>query len=177
MHFLDEAVITVRSGDGGKGCVSFRREKYVPRGGPDGGDGGNGGSLVARATKRLYTLTDYSSRRFLKAGNGEAGRGKNQTGKNAADLVLEVPLGTVVQELDTGEILADMIYDNQEVRLRWNRGKGEPAFRYFDQQGTKVCSTRSVRARNKAEVLSQVSGRYRVDWITQCRQINSPFPP
>lgn len=130
MHFLDEAVITVRSGDGGKGCVSFRREKYVPRGGPDGGDGGNGGSLVVRATKRLYTLTDYSSRRFLKAGNGEAGRGKNQTGKNAANLVLEVPLGTVVQELDTGEILADMIYDNQEVLLvsGGTGGKGNQHF-------------------------------------------------
>ena len=130
MHFLDEAVITVRSGGGGRGCVSFRREKYVPRGGPDGGDGGNGGSIVVSATKRLYTLTDYSSRRFLKAGNGEAGRGKNQTGKNAADLVLEVPLGTVVQELDTGEILADMIYDNQEVLLvsGGTGGKGNQHF-------------------------------------------------
>jgi GTP-binding protein len=117
MGFLDEAVITVRSGDGGKGCVSFRREKFIPKGGPDGGDGGNGGSIIIRATKRLFTLTDYDSRKYLRARNGAPGKGKSQSGKNAPDLILEIPLGTVVQDHDSGEILADLIHDSEEVVL------------------------------------------------------------
>jgi GTP-binding protein len=117
MGFLDEAVITVASGSGGKGCVSFRREKYIPKGGPDGGDGGNGGSIVLRATKRLHSLIDFGSRKHLRAPNGEAGRGKNRSGKNGENLLLEVPLGTSVHDVDSGEVLVDLIHDNQEVLL------------------------------------------------------------
>jgi len=117
MSFLDEAIIRVASGAGGKGCVSFRREKYIPRGGPDGGDGGKGGSIVVRATKKLHSLTDFSRKKYIRARNGAPGRGKNQSGKNALDLILDVPLGTIIQDSDTGEILADLIHDNQEIIL------------------------------------------------------------
>lgn len=130
MNFLDEAIITVKSGDGGKGCVSFRREKYIPKGGPDGGDGGNGGNVIIRGTKALFLLTDYSSRKHFKAGDGHSGKGKNQSGKFGADLILKVPLGTIVQEIDTNEILADVIKDNQEVLLipGGRGGKGNQHF-------------------------------------------------
>ena len=117
MSFLDEVLITVASGAGGKGCVSFRREKYIPKGGPDGGDGGNGGSIVVRATKKLHSLEDFATRKYIRARNGAPGRGKNQSGKNAADLILKVPLGTIIQDAETGEILADLIHDNQEIIL------------------------------------------------------------
>jgi len=130
MVFLDEAFITAGSGDGGKGCVSFRREKFIPKGGPDGGDGGNGGSIIVRASTRLHTLTDYSSRKYLKAEKGHPGRGKNQSGKNGADLIFEVPLGTIIEDLDTGELLGDLIHDKQELVLisGGKGGKGNQRF-------------------------------------------------
>jgi len=117
MGFLDETIITVASGAGGKGCVSFRREKFIPKGGPDGGDGGNGGSIFVKATKKLHSLADYASRKHFRARNGAPGSGKNKSGKNASDLILEVPLGTIIQDSDTGEVLADLISDNQIVLL------------------------------------------------------------
>ncbi len=130
MRFVDEAVITVKSGDGGRGCVSFRREKYVPRGGPDGGDGGDGGSILLRATNKLHTLIDFNSRRFFKARNGEPGRGKNQSGKNGPDVVIEVPLGTILHDHDTGEVLADLVHQNQEILLL-DGGKGGKGNQHF----------------------------------------------
>lgn len=123
MAFLDEAVVTVRSGDGGNGCISFRREKYVPKGGPDGGDGGDGGSVKALATARLYTLTDYRSRKVFRAGNGEPGKGKNRSGKKGRDVCLKVPVGTLIEDVDTGRVLADLIHDQQELTLLTG-GKG-----------------------------------------------------
>ncbi len=130
MGFLDEVIIAAGSGAGGNGCVSFRREKYIPKGGPDGGDGGDGGSIVVRATKSLHSLIDYSSRKHLKARNGDPGRGKSQSGKNGADLILEVPLGTIIQDADTGEILADLIHDGQEMLLIPG-GKGGKGNQHF----------------------------------------------
>jgi GTP-binding protein len=115
MGFVDEAVISVRSGDGGRGCVSFRREKYIPKGGPDGGDGGNGGDVIIRATRRLRTLSDYSLRKHFKAQNGRPGKGKDQTGKDGKDVILEVPLGTIIYDQESGELLADLIQEDQEV--------------------------------------------------------------
>jgi len=123
MDFLDETVITAISGDGGKGCISFRREKFIPKGGPDGGDGGDGGSIIVRASRRLHTLTDFKSRKYFKALNGKPGRGKNQSGKSGPDLFIDVPLGTVIEDLDTGEFLADLIQDKQEFLLL-SGGKG-----------------------------------------------------
>lgn len=130
MGSLDEASISAVSGDGGRGCVSFRREKYIPRGGPDGGNGGNGGSVIVRANKRLQTLTDYGSQRYFKAQNGQPGRGKNKTGKNGTDVIIEVPLGTIIYDRDTGEMLADMIQDNQEILLLQG-GKGGKGNQHF----------------------------------------------
>jgi len=130
MRFLDEAVVTVRSGNGGRGCVSFRKEKYIPQGGPDGGDGGDGGSIKVRASSRLRTLIQYNSRKFFKAPNGAPGRGKNQTGKNGRDIVLEVPTGTVVADQETGEVLADLVRDGEEflVLPGGRGGKGNQHF-------------------------------------------------
>lgn len=130
MGFLDEVVIMARSGDGGKGCVSFRREKFIPKGGPDGGDGGDGGSIIARATKHLYSLIDYKSHKHFIAPNGNPGKGKNQSGKNGADLILNLPLGTTIQDSDTDKILVDLKHHNQEVILipGGKRGKGNQRF-------------------------------------------------
>ncbi len=108
MHFIDEATITVRSGDGGRGCVSFRREKFVPMGGPDGGTGGNGGSVFLVASPHLSTLLDFRYRNLHKAKRGQHGKGKNMTGKGGPDLQVAVPMGTMVSDADTGETLADL---------------------------------------------------------------------
>jgi GTP-binding protein len=130
MGFIDEVLITVRSGDGGKGCVSFRREKFIPRGGPDGGDGGKGGSVFLRATERLATLLDFKYRRLFKARNGEPGRGRDQTGKNGKDIVIDVPPGTLVYDEGTGEEIADLVYDGQEV-LILEGGQGGKGNQHF----------------------------------------------
>ena len=108
MKFVDEAVIEVHAGDGGNGAASFRREKYVPRGGPDGGDGGRGGSIHAIADRNINTLIDYRYARIHRARKGENGRGADQYGKGADDIVLRVPVGTVVTNADSGEFIADL---------------------------------------------------------------------
>jgi GTP-binding protein len=115
MDFLDEALITARSGDGGRGCVSFRREKFIPKGGPDGGNGGKGGSIIIRASRDHHTLRNFRYRKIFKAGNGQPGRGKNQTGKDGEDVFIEVPLGTVISDPDKEEIIGDLIQDQQEI--------------------------------------------------------------
>ncbi|MEJ2669699.1 MAG: GTPase ObgE, partial [Gammaproteobacteria bacterium] len=108
MKFIDEASITVESGQGGRGCESLRREKYVPKGGPDGGDGGRGGDVVFEACGGLNTLVDFRYQRFYKATNGQPGRGKNCTGLSGGDLVVLVPVGTIVYEAETNNLLGDL---------------------------------------------------------------------
>jgi GTPase len=130
MGFLDEVVITVVSGDGGKGCVSFRREKFIPKGGPDGGDGGDGGNILFNASNSLNTLSDFSSKRHFKSQNGRQGKGKHQTGKNGSDVVIKVPLGTIIYDNDTGEVLADLVKNNQEI-LFLTGGKGGKGNSHF----------------------------------------------
>jgi GTP-binding protein len=121
--FYDHLKIYVKAGDGGNGCVAFRREKYVPFGGPAGGDGGRGGHVVLRADVGLRTLVDFHFRRHFKAGRGGHGEGKERHGKNGADLVLQVPVGTVVRDAATGEVLADLVEHGQEVIVaRGGRG-------------------------------------------------------
>ncbi|MBR9857632.1 MAG: Obg family GTPase CgtA [Gammaproteobacteria bacterium] len=115
MKFVDEAEIRVEAGDGGNGCVSFRREKYIPNGGPDGGDGGDGGDLYMLADENLNTLIDYHFERFHRAERGENGRSSNCTGKRGQDLVLKVPVGTRAKDEMTGEILGDMTYHGQKM--------------------------------------------------------------
>jgi GTP-binding protein len=130
MGFIDEVLITARSGDGGKGCVSFRREKFIPRGGPDGGDGGKGGSVFFRATDRLATLLDFKYRRLFRARNGEPGKGRSQTGKNGKDIVIEVPVGTLIYEEETGREIADLVQDGQEI-LFLEGGRGGKGNQHF----------------------------------------------
>ena len=117
MKFIDEAKIEVIAGDGGNGAVSFRREKYVPRGGPDGGDGGRGGSIHAIADRNINTLIDYRFARIHRAKRGENGRGADQYGRGAEDIVLRMPVGTVVTDVETGETIADLAAHGQSAQL------------------------------------------------------------
>lgn len=121
--FVDEARIYVEGGAGGNGCVAFRREKYVPKGGPSGGDGGRGGSVRLRADPGLSTLLDYRYRRHFRAPRGEHGSGDKRTGADGEDIVIPVPLGTSVRDADSGELLGDLVEAGQElVVARGGRG-------------------------------------------------------
>ncbi len=115
MKFVDEATIEVRAGDGGNGCVSFRREKYIPFGGPDGGDGGNGGSVYLQADSGINTLVDFRHSRRFTAQRGGNGMGRNRTGKSGEDLVVKVPVGTIVHEDDTEELIGELLRDDQRL--------------------------------------------------------------
>jgi len=123
MKFIDEAKIEVHAGKGGNGAVSFRREKYIPRGGPDGGDGGRGGSVYAVADRNINTLIDYRFARIHRAKNGEGGRGKQCSGKGAEDIVLRMPVGTVITDAETGALVADLDHHGHKALLaRGGRG-------------------------------------------------------
>jgi GTP-binding protein len=113
--FIDHATIRIKAGDGGNGCVAFRREKYVPKGGPSGGDGGAGGSVFIEASRRLNTLYHLQFQREWKAGRGEHGMGSNCSGQQGDDVVIQLPVGSVVRDRATGEILADLTEDGQKV--------------------------------------------------------------
>lgn len=130
MPFIDEATITVRSGDGGRGCLSFRREKFVPRGGPDGGNGGNGGDVVLQVSPHLSTLLDFRYRKIFKAKRGQHGKGKKMHGKNAPDLAVAVPPGTIVRDGETGEAMADLTKpgDTLVVARGGRGGRGNASF-------------------------------------------------
>ena len=117
MKFVDEADIRVEAGNGGKGCVSFRREKYIPFGGPDGGDGGDGGSVYVVANESLNTLIDLRFTRTFRAENGQQGMGRNMTGKSGVDLDIPLPVGTLVYDKDTDELLADLTTIGQRVKI------------------------------------------------------------
>ena len=108
MKFIDETVITVKAGNGGSGCLSFRREKYIPFGGPDGGDGGNGGSVIIKATDSLNTLADFRNKSLFVAENGKAGGSKNKHGRNGDDLIIKLPVGCVIYNNETNEQLFDL---------------------------------------------------------------------
>ena len=123
MKFIDEARIEVHAGSGGNGAATFRREKYVPRGGPNGGDGGRGGSVIAVADRNINTLVDYRYARIHRAKNGENGRGADCYGKGAEDIELRVPVGTLIRERETGKLLADLSVHGQKVVLAQG-GKG-----------------------------------------------------
>jgi len=123
MKFIDEARIEVHAGKGGNGAVSFRREKFVPRGGPDGGDGGDGGSIYVLADRNINTLVDYRFARIHRARDGERGRGRQCNGKGASDIVLRVPVGTVITDAETKESIADLAAHDQTALLA-RGGKG-----------------------------------------------------
>ena len=123
MKFIDESKIEVIAGNGGNGSASFRREKYIAKGGPDGGDGGNGGSIYAIADRNINTLIDYRYARIHRAKNGEPGRGSDCYGKGADDIELRMPVGTVITDLDTGDVIADLTHDGEKALLAQG-GKG-----------------------------------------------------
>lgn len=117
MRFVDEATITVAGGKGGNGCMAFRREKYIPFGGPDGGDGGDGGSVYLVADEGLNTLSDFRYQREFRAESGHAGAGSCRTGRAGADREVTVPLGTVVRDADTGELIGDLTRHGQRLKV------------------------------------------------------------
>jgi len=145
MKFIDEADIRVEAGSGGDGCVSFRREKFIPRGGPDGGDGGDGGSVYLVAREGINTLADFRARRRFRAESGRGGSGQNMTGASGADLLIEVAKGTEVHDLDTGEALGDLTRDGERLLVAkgGQGGRGNTRFktsvnrapRQFDRGG------------------------------------------
>lgn len=138
--FIDQAKIVVKAGRGGNGCVSFRREKYVPKGGPDGGTGGDGGSIVLRADPHLTTLMDFRYKRSYRAENGVYGKGARKTGRSGKDTILRVPCGTVVKEAKTGEVLADLVRAGDEVIVaRGGRGgRGNAEFATSTNQAPRI---------------------------------------
>ena len=142
MKFVDEARIHVKAGDGGNGCVSFRRERFIPRGGPDGGDGGKGGDVVLQADAQLSTLLDLTYPKQFRAPRGTHGKGKNQTGRTGENLVLRVPAGTLVRDDQTGEVLQDLLSDGQRfiVAEGGRGGRGNAKF-----------ATPTLRAPRRAE--------------------------
>lgn len=117
MKFVDEAEIRVEAGDGGNGVIGFRREKYIPRGGPDGGDGGDGGTVYLIADENLNTLIDYRFERFHRAERGKNGQGSDCTGRGGADLDVKVPVGTRATDKDTGEVLGDLLVHGQRLKV------------------------------------------------------------
>jgi len=130
MTFIDQATIRVKAGDGGRGCVAFRREKFVPKGGPSGGDGGAGGSVTITASRRLNTLYHLQFQREWKAGRGEHGMGSSCSGQHGADVVIELPIGSVVRDRDTGELIADLLEDGQQVVVA-KGGRGGQGNQHF----------------------------------------------
>jgi GTP-binding protein len=130
MKFVDEARIHVKAGDGGNGCVSFRRERFIPRGGPNGGDGGKGGDVILQADAQLTTLLDLTYPKPFRAQKGSHGKGKDQTGKNGEDLVIRVPVGTLVRNDQTEELLQDLLFDSQQfvVAEGGRGGRGNARF-------------------------------------------------
>ncbi|MBM37521.1 MAG: GTPase ObgE [Woeseia sp.] len=131
MKFVDEASIFVKAGNGGDGCLSFRREKYVEYGGPDGGNGGNGGSVYLVADKSMNTLADFRITRTFKAGTGENGSGRNKTGRSGDDLNVFVPIGTLIHDIDTDEVICDLTEEGQSQKVAQGGygGFGNPHFK------------------------------------------------
>ncbi len=136
MKFVDKAKIHVKAGSGGNGCVAWRREKFVPLGGPAGGNGGKGGDVILKADSRLQTLMDFKYKIHFKAERGQHGSGSNKHGKAGEDLVIKVPVGTVVKDAETGKVIADLTKEGQEVVVAkgGKGGKGNAAFKTSTNQ-------------------------------------------
>lgn len=149
MKFIDEAKITVAAGDGGNGCISFRREKYISHGGPDGGDGGDGGSVYFQASADLNTLVDFRYKRHFAAQNGKSGMGSNCTGRSGNDLVVPVPIGTMVHDDETGELIGDLVTIGQRLRVAAGgfHGLGNTRFKSSIQRAPRKCTPGSAGER------------------------------
>ncbi|MFH1783344.1 MAG: GTPase ObgE [bacterium] len=138
--FIDKARIFVAAGAGGNGCVSFKREKYVPNGGPDGADGGKGGDVILKASHHLSTLVDFQYRPQYKADRGSHGKGRDKTGRDGEDLIVKIPVGTVVREVGNNNVIADLVTDGQEVVIaRGGRGgKGNSRFKTNKRRAPRI---------------------------------------
>jgi GTP-binding protein len=151
MKFVDEVRIHVKAGDGGNGCVSFRRERYIPRGGPDGGDGGKGGNVILQADTQLSTLLDLTYPKQFRAQSGTHGKGKNQTGRNGKHLIIRVPVGTLVREDKSEEVLQDLLFHGQRF-LAAEGGRGG--------RGNARFATATLHAPRRAEKCEKGQERY-----------------
>ena len=154
MQFVDKARIFIKAGDGGDGCSSFHREKYVAQGGPDGGDGGRGGSIVFLADPNMNTLLDFRFSRHFRAERGENGKAKMSRGKNGQDVIIKVPVGTLVREVETGKIVADMNKPNRErIVLHGGRGgRGNARFATPTRQAPKFAQPGQKTAEHEVEL-------------------------
>ncbi len=141
MDFIDESKIYVKAGDGGNGCCSFRREKFVPKGGPDGGDGGKGGDVIIEASPRIHTLLDQRYHPHYKSQRGQHGKGKNCTGRSGDDTVIHVPVGTVIKDAATSEIVVDLVTEGQSFILArgGGGGRGNAKFATPTMQAPRYC--------------------------------------
>lgn len=123
MQFIDQAKVYIKAGNGGRGCVSFRREKFIPKGGPNGGDGGRGGHIIFKARGNITTLLDIKYQQQYRAGKGQHGMGRDMHGKDGKDLIIPVPLGTLIKDFETNEVLCDLAEENQEfLAVKGGRG-------------------------------------------------------
>ena len=162
MKFIDEAIITVSSGHGGSGCVSFRREKYIPRGGPDGGNGGNGGSILFKTDPGKRTLHEFKTKRSFAAQNGAPGRGRQQTGKNGNDTIISLPPGTLIIDAETNQVIKDLVAtDTTFVFLKGGRGgKGNKHFTSSTYRSPKFAQPgepgRTVKVKLELKLLAEV---------------------
>ncbi|HPR50592.1 MAG TPA: GTPase ObgE [Deltaproteobacteria bacterium] len=141
MDFIDESKVYLKAGNGGNGCCSFRREKYVPKGGPDGGDGGKGGDIIIEASPHVHTLLDQRYHPHYKSERGQHGQGKNCTGKSGRDLTIHVPVGTLLKDALTGEIVADLVEEGQTVIVARGGigGRGNARFATSTMQAPRYC--------------------------------------
>jgi GTPase len=168
MKFLDQAKIYIRSGDGGNGCVSFRREKFIEFGGPNGGDGGRGGDVVAEAVDGLNTLIDYRYQQHFTAANGRAGMGKDRHGANGADVVLKVPVGTQIYDEDEATLLADLTAIGQRIVLARGGNGG------FGNAHFKTSTNRAPRHANPGQSGLELTLRLRLKLIADAGIIGLP---
>src|SRR5690349_12943455 len=168
MKFLDQAKIYIRSGDGGNGCVAFRREKFIEFGGPNGGDGGKGGEVIAEAVDGLNTLIDYRYQQHFTAGNGRAGMGKDRHGANGADVLLKVPVGTQIYDEDDATLLADLTEIGQRVVLARGGNGG------FGNAHFKTSTNRAPRHANPGQPGIELTVRLRLKLIADAGIIGLP---
>src|SRR5246127_4345257 len=168
MKFVDEANVYIRSGDGGNGCVAFRREKFIEFGGPNGGDGGKGGDVIAQAVDGLNTLIDYRYQQHFTAQNGRAGMGKDRHGGNAADSLLKVPVGTQIYEEDGETLLADLTEIGQRIVLARGGNGG------FGNAHFKTSTNRAPRHANPGQPGIELTVRLRLKLIADAGIIGLP---
>ena len=168
MKFLDEAKVYIRSGDGGNGCVSFRREKFIEFGGPNGGDGGKGGDVIAQAVEGLNTLIDYRYQQHFKAKNGRGGMGKDRHGAGGADAVLKVPAGTQIYEEDGETLLADLTEPGQSATLARGGNGG------FGNAHFKTSTNRAPRRANPGQPGEELTIRLRLKLIADAGIVGLP---